>query len=921
MRREDNFQKLVKKKKVIIPIIQRDYAQGRNNSKAIVVRTRLIDEWVDILQDNNLRMDFNYIYGNENSDVFYPVDGQQRLTSLYLLHWYLAQATGNGENIKEWAFDYRTRNSASEFFAFLREPERSEKLFAILSGDGNTAGMQKAIRDENWFKSKWENDPTVVSCINFLCMLANKLRGYRAQFGLFWERLKDAEHPAIYFTCLSERDDEYAETEAAKKYTRMNARGKRLTDFENLKAMIDELEESHIEELKYCSGADASDRALNTISWAYDRKYIDCFYQSLAERSLQNTTKMISSESENWFRLVYYVYALAYERAIPRDKNQVTEGCNESYEDTIYKVSQGRVKDEKITDYLYMLKATLEVICNSDDKIAYRYDVFSVSDILKRKDAIAFVLFISGLWDKDNRREDNVELLQEWHRFKSMLHDLRFKEWQLSSEREFAAILISMVEGIKKTTSKSVDEYFISNDFESNNPFGEKKVLSDIKCRLQERKIKSKLIYEGTVTEKEIDSVAIGNRRWGYLYYLCGFLNLKTLGDWSKMAPWNGKTVTDYIAFISANGSVPQLMNKREAKAVFAYSTQYDVSARCLNNEAVINQCNNEHIWKDMYLLWQDDEFDSLEVRKQKQLDHLKVMLDFLLVHKASMGTSYDRLLEEYEGVIREYFDNHGGYENCWLRFVVQYTRGGSELLTSELENENGVVTLKGVPVILKVFLQENGYLYVDKIKRLDTFYRKCNFFTANDRKVLFSETDQVCTFLPDPDNTGRYQHSTRNLWGWDLSGNSVTRNMDLYYRVYLNLSAIGVKFNNGFMSMDICDGNYTMKVYEISGINAGKVCVTVKEAKIDAVVLAQADSNMKQWCKRFDDILKSPSETGNYDRWIELWNDDFKTAFGSSFIQGAVAYDKTGGQRPRKYWSEVLTVPALSWKMNTVEF
>lgn len=118
MRREDNFQELVKNKKIIIPIIQRDYAQGRNNTKAISVRTRLIDEWIDILKDPNLRMDFNYIYGNETGDVFYPVDGQQRLTSLYLLHWYLAMATNNTDEIDEWQFDYKTRNSASEFFSF-----------------------------------------------------------------------------------------------------------------------------------------------------------------------------------------------------------------------------------------------------------------------------------------------------------------------------------------------------------------------------------------------------------------------------------------------------------------------------------------------------------------------------------------------------------------------------------------------------------------------------------------------------------------------------------------------------------------------------------------------------------------------------------------------------------------------------------
>ena len=195
MRREDNFQELVKNKKIIIPIIQRDYAQGRNNTKAISVRTRLIDEWIDILKDPNLRMDFNYIYGNETGDVFYPVDGQQRLTSLYLLHWYLAMATNNTDEIDEWQFDYKTRNSASEFFSFLRDDDKSVALFEILHSDNTESDKQESVRNESWFKTKWENDPTVVSCLNFLCMLSGKLSSYEDQFAVFWASLNDTSCP------------------------------------------------------------------------------------------------------------------------------------------------------------------------------------------------------------------------------------------------------------------------------------------------------------------------------------------------------------------------------------------------------------------------------------------------------------------------------------------------------------------------------------------------------------------------------------------------------------------------------------------------------------------------------------------------------------------------------------------------------
>lgn len=216
VRKEDSFIYLATNKKIVIPIIQRDYAQGRNDPKAIVVRTRLIDEWINILIHDNLRMDFNYIYGNESEDIFYPVDGQQRLTSLYLLHWYLAHSTNHAAEIEKWQFDYKTRNSASEFFAFLRDAEKSQMLYDILFSDLSENEKTKNIKNEKWYKSKWENDPTVVSCINFLCMLSGKLNKYKESLHSFWERLNDEEKPGVYFTCLNECDNEYAEIDAAK---------------------------------------------------------------------------------------------------------------------------------------------------------------------------------------------------------------------------------------------------------------------------------------------------------------------------------------------------------------------------------------------------------------------------------------------------------------------------------------------------------------------------------------------------------------------------------------------------------------------------------------------------------------------------------------------------------------------------------
>lgn len=69
-----------KKLKISIPIIQRDYAQGRKD--AATIRDKFLDEIFNRLDnDENLFLDF--IYGSIEDDKFIPIDGQQRLTTLF----------------------------------------------------------------------------------------------------------------------------------------------------------------------------------------------------------------------------------------------------------------------------------------------------------------------------------------------------------------------------------------------------------------------------------------------------------------------------------------------------------------------------------------------------------------------------------------------------------------------------------------------------------------------------------------------------------------------------------------------------------------------------------------------------------------------------------------------------------------------
>ena len=78
-------QETVSLKKIIIPIIQRDYAQGRLDPDINRVRERFLSSLYDAIVETPITLDF--VYGDiDEEGVMTPLDGQQRLTTLFLLH-------------------------------------------------------------------------------------------------------------------------------------------------------------------------------------------------------------------------------------------------------------------------------------------------------------------------------------------------------------------------------------------------------------------------------------------------------------------------------------------------------------------------------------------------------------------------------------------------------------------------------------------------------------------------------------------------------------------------------------------------------------------------------------------------------------------------------------------------------------------
>ena len=238
-----NYKQLLEHHDLIrVPMIQRDYAQGRES----VAQVR--DDFLAAIEtalksppgDPSLPMNLDFIYGSvvefDERSLFAPLDGQQRLTTLFLLHWYLAWADKrfaeftelfrDGEHSR---FSYSVRQSSNEFFDALVQcqPPLCPQSIPLLSG---------WIANQQWYFRNWRLDPTIKSVLSMLDAIHAR---FASSSGLF-ARLIDVEHPAITFQLLDLENFGLSDD----LYIKMNARGKPLTPLETFKARYEQVLEN-----------------------------------------------------------------------------------------------------------------------------------------------------------------------------------------------------------------------------------------------------------------------------------------------------------------------------------------------------------------------------------------------------------------------------------------------------------------------------------------------------------------------------------------------------------------------------------------------------------------------------------------------------------------------------------------------------
>ncbi|MEC4049132.1 DUF262 domain-containing protein [Flavobacterium sp. SUN046] len=488
-----------------VPIIQRDYAQGRKST--FEVRELFLDALHDYLEENKPNRDLDFVYGSteqeEEIEKFIPLDGQQRLTTLFLLHWYLSILSGNFDEFKEVMsfenkskFTYLTRTSSTEFCdALLNNKLDFDKLLKSDKNESNS--LSKTIKDAGWFFLSWENDPTIQSMLTMLDSIHNKFNNYPH----FYKRLVETVNPIITFLYLDL--GEFKLTEDL--YIKMNSRGKTLTKFENFKAKF----EQHIDTLDWetekpykltFSGVTKSVTTKEYFSFKIDTSWANLFWHY---RKLKGDPNTFDDELMNFIRTIV--------------TNQNANDCDPNFTETL-EYLLGTFTARKRADYSDYISFYKYHSFNVLSKNTILYLISALDSLENGNNKVKQLLNNSFYFDEGKFFEKALSFdfkLPEIVQYHAYLKFLIVNKDDKSGLHHWMRVVYNLTENTNidgatevQNAIKSIEKILpYSNDILSYLVSGNKKIDFFYGRQVQEEQIKALLIRKSEEWKKAVETI------------------------------------------------------------------------------------------------------------------------------------------------------------------------------------------------------------------------------------------------------------------------------------------------------------------------------------------------------------------------------------------------------------------------------
>jgi hypothetical protein len=283
------FWDLIHSSKIKIPIIQRDYAQGREEEGE--KRERFLNAILKhICENNDSNLHLDLVYGRVKDNTFYPIDGQQRLTTLFLVHWYFAlkekEKITIEQKLKLNQFVYDTRISSREFCQSLVKEE-----IEIPTTTGGDLFIE-TIKSKFWYRNIWDSDPTVRAMLLMIQAIHNKFYDINSS-SVFTQLTNDK---TISFELLDLGAEGFELTDEL--YIKMNARGKQLTSFENFKANFIQFIDKNYKDKKLNHPIKGQISYSGYFSYKIEKEWTDLFW------AFRGDKKTVDAAFSNYFEFI-----------------------------------------------------------------------------------------------------------------------------------------------------------------------------------------------------------------------------------------------------------------------------------------------------------------------------------------------------------------------------------------------------------------------------------------------------------------------------------------------------------------------------------------------------------------------------------------------------------------------------------------
>jgi uncharacterized protein with ParB-like and HNH nuclease domain len=221
---------------IIIPKIQRLYVQGRLDKHGKKCLSGFASKLVSSVSASSpLLLDFIYgidVNGSSKAE-FYPLDGQQRITTLLLLAWLC------GLSKKEWSLKYESRRPTEMFIKGLLSSTPPQLVkpdnYAELKRQANKDNKDYPSLCKNyicslpWFHNSWFQDTGIFGMIEMLDSLYDKLLNTPSQQALSMDSI------VFLLNYLDVNKKSYDHI-----FLKMNSRGQELSGWDNVNTVLDE---------------------------------------------------------------------------------------------------------------------------------------------------------------------------------------------------------------------------------------------------------------------------------------------------------------------------------------------------------------------------------------------------------------------------------------------------------------------------------------------------------------------------------------------------------------------------------------------------------------------------------------------------------------------------------------------------------